>query len=162
MGLTERIAQLEQQEADLALVRFDNEDALKLGNILVDIAWIRSLNVVIDIVRGDQQLFHAAMAGTSANNDDWIARKVRSVRKFGESSLLVGFHAEAEGRPFDAQPWNDLANFTGLGGGFPIRIVDVGVVGVVSVSGLAHEDDHELAAEGLRMLRDEGAAAAPE
>jgi uncharacterized protein (UPF0303 family) len=152
MELADQIARIEAQEARLVLVTFDNDDALRLGELLVGMARERGLSITIDITRGDQQLFHAAMPGTSENNDDWIARKVRSVRRFGESSLLVGLHHQAEGRPFDAQPWNDTTRFTGLGGAIPIRIAGVGVVGAVAISGLAHESDHAFAAEGLELM----------
>ena len=40
-----------------------------------------------------------------------------------------------------------------MGGGFPIYVKGVGVIGVVAVSGLTHTQDHQMAVEGVaRML----------
>ncbi|MDF2808182.1 MAG: hypothetical protein K0S43_3128, partial [Cellulosimicrobium sp.] len=38
------------------------------------------------------------------------------------------------------------------GGAFPVRVDGVGIVGVVTVSGLAQGDDHALVTEALRSF----------
>jgi uncharacterized protein (UPF0303 family) len=43
----------------------------------------------------------------------------------------------------------DARQFSGHGGGFPLAIRGVGVVGTISVSGLPHEIDHALIVEAL-------------
>ena len=154
-----QIARIEAEERELVLVRFDNTDAWRLGSILVSLAKERSLAVTIDIVRGEQQLFHAAMPGTAAHNDVWISRKVATVREFNASSLKVGIRFPVvDAHELELAPWMDPRAYTGSGGGFPITIRDVGVVGVVSVSGLPHEDDHALLVEGLRAFIAEASA----
>ncbi|MBC7724541.1 MAG: heme-degrading domain-containing protein [Burkholderiaceae bacterium] len=146
------IRSIELQELELVWTHFTNTDALELGAVLMRLARDRDLPVTIDITRGEQQLFHAAMAGTAAHNDVWIARKTRTVREFGESSYLVGLRAKAEGHPFEDRPWIDSLRFAGHGGGFPITVVGVGVVGTVTVSGLAQADDHALAVEAIGVM----------
>jgi len=84
------LAELAAQEAALQLDRFDNDDAWALGVALVEAARRQELSVVVDINRSGQQLFHAAMPGTAADNDIWIARKARVVTRFGHSSLYIG------------------------------------------------------------------------
>ena len=149
--LLARIALIEEQQRTLVLTRFDNDDAWRLGCRLVELAQERELPVTIDIRRGTQQLFHAALPGTTADNDDWVARKVRVVERFAAASLLVGLRSAAQGAPFSERR-ADLPQelYAAHGGCFPIRIVDVGVVGTVTVSGLAQEDDHDLVVEALR------------
>ena len=148
-----QIAAIEAEELELVLAQFDNTDAWRLGSILVSLAKERSLAVTIDIVRGEQQLFHAALPGTAAHNDVWISRKVATVREFNASSLKVGLRFPiVDKHELELAPWMDPRAFSGSGGGFPITIRDVGVVGVVSVSGLPHEDDHALLVEGLRAF----------
>src|SRR5690606_5965217 len=85
-----RIAAIEAELTELRLPRFTNDDAHRLGLILLGWARERSLPIAIDVTRGTQVVFHAAMEGTSADNDDWIRRKTRTVQRFGEPSLLVG------------------------------------------------------------------------
>lgn len=149
------IEQLEEQERRLQLTRFDNDDAWRLGCLLVELARERGLGVTIDIRRFGQQLFRCALPGTSADNDSWIDRKCRIVERFGVSSLLVGTWPRAEGQTFEsANPHLDPALYAAHGGAFPLRIRDVGVVGTVAVSGLPQVADHALAVEGLEAFLD--------
>jgi uncharacterized protein (UPF0303 family) len=147
------IAQLEQQERDLMFDRFDNTDAWRLGSLLVEMAAERGLPVAIDIRRGTQQLFHAALPGSTADNDAWIERKVRVVQRFGASSFLIGRRLAAKGQRLDADLGVDPARYAAHGGAFPVRVPGVGVVGVVTVSGLPQADDHALVVEAVRRFR---------
>jgi uncharacterized protein (UPF0303 family) len=146
------ISELEQQEHDLVLERFDHADAWALGSLLVKMATERSLPVAIDIRHGEQQVFHAGLAGSVADNDRWIERKVRVVQRYGASSYLVGRRLAAKGQELDASMGVDPARFAAHGGAFPVRIADVGVVGVVTVSGLPQAEDHALVVEALRRF----------
>src|SRR3954470_13589492 len=143
------VQELREQEDRLVFDRFDNRDAWRLGSRLVEMGIERGLPIVVDIRRGSQQLFHAALPGTVADNDVWIARKVRVVERFGESSFRVGRRLAAQGRELGADDGLDPALYAAHGGGFPIRIRDVGVVGVVTVSGLPQAQDHALVVEAV-------------
>lgn len=144
------IAEVELQERELVFSRFTYEDAWELGCILVRLARERELPVALDIRRGEQQLFHAALPGTAAHNDVWIGRKTATVREFGISSFLAGLRARIGGNVFEDAPWIDPTRLAGHGGAFPITVDGVGVVGTVTVSGLPQREDHELAVEAIR------------
>lgn len=146
------ISAVKAQEAELVLAHFDNTDAWTLGTLLVSLAQERGLAVTVDITRGQQQLFHAAMPGTAAHNDVWIARKVATVRELGISSFLAGLHAKKGGKPFESAPWIDALRMSGHGGSFPLTVAGVGVIGTVTVSGLPQEADHALAVEAIRAF----------
>ncbi|RYV50701.1 heme-degrading domain-containing protein [Pengzhenrongella frigida] len=146
------IATLEAHERDLVFTRFDNADAWQLGCLLVELAQERELPITIDVRRGTQQLFHAALPGTVADNDTWVERKVRVVERFGASSYLVGLRAVAKGTTFAVAHDLPLQQYAAHGGCFPVRVVGVGVVGTVTVSGLAQADDHALVVEALRVF----------
>jgi uncharacterized protein (UPF0303 family) len=145
-GLIDR---LEQQERRLVFTRFDNADAWQLGCLLVDLATGRDLPIAVDIRRGTQQLFHAALPGSTADNDDWIDRKVRVVQRYGASSYLVGRRLAGKGQVLGPALGVDTARYAAHGGAFPVRVHDVGVVGVVTVSGLPQADDHALVVEAV-------------
>jgi uncharacterized protein (UPF0303 family) len=147
------IGRLEQQERDLIFTRFDYADAWRLGSLLVELATERGLPVAIDIRRGTQQLFHAALAGSTADNDAWIERKVRVVERYGASSYLVGRRLAAKGQVLDASQGVDPARFAAHGGAFPVRVVNAGVVAVVTVSGLPQAEDHALVVEAIERFR---------
>ncbi|GID99919.1 UPF0303 protein [Paractinoplanes durhamensis] len=147
------ISELEAQERDLVFDGFSNADAWRLGCLLVEMAG--ELPVAIDIRRGTQQLFHAGLEGSAADNDAWIARKVRVVERYAASSYLVGRRLAAKGQELDAGMGVNPADYAAHGGAFPIRIRNVGVVGVVTVSGLPQADDHALVVSALKRFRSE-------
>jgi Haem-degrading len=74
--------ELAAQEASLVFDRFNNNDGIALGLALVDAARGANLAVTVDVRRGDQQVFHVGLPGTTADNDAWVERKVRTVRRF--------------------------------------------------------------------------------
>jgi uncharacterized protein (UPF0303 family) len=141
------IASLEAQEQRLVFARFDNADAWRLGSAMVTAATERALPVTIDIRRHGQQLFHAALPGTTAENDAWIERKVNVVNRFAAASYLVGRRLAARGRTLDEELGVEPRLFAAHGGSFPVRVKDVGVVGTVTVSGLPQADDHAFVTE---------------
>ena len=133
------------QEEELQFGSFTNDDAWALGRALVEAA--AGLPVAIDISRGEQRLFHAGLPGSSADNDAWIERKNRVVRRFGHSSFYMG--VSSEGR-FNEQFLLDEREYAAHGGAFPVIVRGVGVVGTVTVSGLPQEEDHRLVVSVLR------------
>ena len=156
--------ELEEQERRLRLFRFDHDDAWRLGCLLVELARERGHAVTVDIRRGEQQLFHHALPGTSADNDAWIERKTRVVRRYGASSYLVGQRFRDGGSSFEEKSRLAPDRYAAHGGAFPLHVAGVGVVGTVAVSGLPQVQDHLLVVEALeRFLADNpeaGAAAA--
>ena len=146
------LEELTRQEEEIVFDRFDEETAWRLGSQLVEAAREQDLAVTIDIRRSGHQLFHAARPGTAPDNDAWVERKVRVVTRFAKSSLHVGEAARQAGTTFEEQMRLDPDEYAAHGGGFPITIKDVGVVGVVTVSGLPQLEDHAFVVEQLRRF----------
>ncbi len=159
-ALKSLIAEIEVQEASLVFNTFDNTDAWRLGCALVARAEADHAPVAIDIRRGEQQLFHAALAGSNADNDAWIERKCRLVRRFGVSSYLFGRRLAAAGKSLEEATLLNPARYAAHGGAFPISVAGVGPVGTVAVSGLPQADDHRLVVEVLTEFL--GAGPGPE
>ncbi|QGQ17989.1 heme-degrading domain-containing protein [Cellulomonas sp. JZ18] len=154
------VARLEQDETARVLPRFTNDDAWWLGTWVRDTARERGLSVVVDVRRGEHQLFHAALDGTSADNDAWVERKVRTVRRLGQSSYLVGRRLALKGQTLLDIGLDPLL-FVAAGGCVPVVVDGVGPVGTLAVSGLPQADDHALAVEALAALREhQGSGAA--
>ncbi|MFI8435870.1 heme-degrading domain-containing protein [Streptomyces sp. NPDC079020] len=152
------ISELIAQERSLRLPHFGYDDAYALGGLLVALARERHAPVAIDIRRGAQQLFHAALPGSSADNDAWIDRKRRVVERYGESSYLVGTRFRARGTTFEESSRLDPDVYAAHGGSFPIAVEGAGVIGTVTVSGLPQAEDHALVTEALeRFVSSQGA-----
>ena len=150
--LTATIARLEQEERELVLAAFSYDEAWRLGTLLYTKAVERGLPVAIDIRLGDQQVFHAARPGSVPDNDSWIERKSRVVRRFGASSYLVGLRHQSRGTTFEEATGLALQEYAAHGGAVPLRVAGVGIVGVATVSGLKGSEDHALVVEGLREI----------
>lgn len=87
-----------EQEEKLQFSSFDDNKAWELGSLLVATAKARNLPIAIDIKRGERQLFHVSMPGASADNDQWIARKIKTVNRFGHSSFYIGNYLKSLGK----------------------------------------------------------------
>ena len=146
------LAQLADQEERLQFAKFDNETALALGQQLLAAARERGLPVTISVRRNGQRLFHAALPGTSADNDAWIDRKSRVVDRYGHSSFLVGAQFRAKGGSFEADSRLTPDEYAAHGGVFPVLVRGVGPVGTVGVSGLPQAEDHAFVVEQLELF----------
>ena len=150
------LKQLLQEEQELQFTKFNEDVAWKLGCQLVELARSRNLPVTIDITRGTHQLFHAALLGTSPDNDEWVKRKVRLVYRFGHSSFYIGQSLKSKGKTIEQSYLVSESEYAPHGGCFPIIVKETGIVGTVTVSGLPQEEDHKLAVEAIRnYLADE-------
>ncbi|GHD71341.1 heme-degrading domain-containing protein [Streptomyces mirabilis] len=150
--LAEQITELESQERQLVLPHFTYDDAWTLGTLLVSMAREAAAPVAIDIRRGGQQLFHAALPGSTPDNDAWIDRKRRVVERYGCSSLLVGTRFRAKGTTFEASSRLDPDTYAAHGGAFPLTVEGAGVIGTVVVSGLPQLEDHAMVIKALHQF----------
>lgn len=148
--LAARLESLLREEAEIQFTEFGYDTAWRIGGRLVEVARQESLRVTIDIRRHGQQLFHAALEGTSVDNDAWIRRKIRVVNRFGHSSFYMGTLYKSQGSSIEEKALLDPTRYAPHGGAFPIIIRGVGMVGTVTVSGLPQEQDHQLVARILR------------
>ena len=150
---TDRTAQLQAQEDGLVLNSFDHADAWRLGTAMVGRALRDRLSVIIDIRRPGVVLFRAALTGTTAENQAWLDRKADTVLRFEASTALLTERFAAQGVDVWTAPWFDTNRFTTAGGSVPVRVIGVGVVAAVTVSGLTSEEDHDFAVEALDAFR---------
>lgn len=135
------------------LDRFDHDDAWRLGAELVGQCRKRNLPVTIAIQLGEQRVFHAALPGTSADNDRWVERKTRIVQHFGVSSQEVAERYVVDGDVFGFLAAFALSpeHYFPAGGAVPIRVRGT-MVGVLAISGLESGEDDALARSGLTSL----------
>ena len=141
------IARVKRQEQALVLPAFDEAVAFEIGSAIRARALAEGLSLVVDLRTWDRQLFFSATPGTSADNAEWVRRKINSVRRFQRASYrLVLERGEV---PFSAQSGADPADYVIAGGGFPIRVPGAGIVGALTISGLPGRKDHGVAVDAL-------------
>lgn len=123
---------------------FNEDDAWSLGTLLVEHAKAERLAVSIDISSKDKVLFHYSFRGTNPDNDHWIIRKKNLVNRFGHSSYYFGQKLKTDGATLEERYLVPETDFAAHGGCFPVTVRNVGIIGTITVSGLAQEDDHAL------------------
>ncbi len=147
MNTEDDIDRVKRQEQELVLPIFDEAVAYEIGSSIRARAIAEGLSLVVDIRTWDRQLFFSATPGTSADNAEWVRRKVNSVRRFQRASYrLVLERGEA---PFSEQSGASPADYVIAGGGFPIRVPGAGIVGALTISGLPGWKDHAVAVDAL-------------
>lgn len=152
MSGSELIEELAAQESRLVFDCFDEDTAWALGVALRETALAAALPVAISIRRNGQRLFHAALPGTSPDNDGWLERKSAVVDRYGRSSLRVGEQFRVDGGSFDADARLDSSDYAAHGGAFPILVRGTGCIGTVAVSGLPQLEDHQLVVDTLETF----------
>ena len=149
MSIKKDLAKIAVQEERLQFQDFDADTAWKLGNRLKANAETRGVAVTIEIRVGKETIFFFAMQGAKPENADWARRKRNVVDMLWRSSYAVGLSLQEEQSSLEAKMGLPLRDYTAHGGSFPIRVVGVGTIGTVTVSGLPQCDDHAMLVEEL-------------
>lgn len=149
---------IQAQEGELVFPHFTADDAWTLGLALRE-RLVKSTEkpVVINIslANSNQLLFHTATRGTQLDNDIWVARKRKTVLRWGVSTWYMHVKMTGdEGRFRDKYALGDRAGEYAIhGGGVPVRVKGVeGVVAVAVVSGMTQEEDHMAVVEQMSRL----------
>jgi len=153
--MDEILKKLLREEEELQFTSFNEDTAWQIGSQFVKDAINKNLPITIDITRGEQQLFHASRPGASADNDEWIKRKIRLVYRFGHSSYYMGQFLKSHKKRIEEMYLLPESEYAPHGGCFPIIIKGSGVIGTIAVSGLAQEDDHKLVVQIIRDFLDQ-------
>lgn len=144
------LKKLEAEEQELQFAHFSNEDAVAVGLSLYETAKEKNLPVTIDITRNGHQLFHLSMPGTSPDNDQWVARKIKLVNRMGMSSYRVGTFLRSLGMTLEERFELSHYEYAAHGGCFPVILKGTGPIGTITISGLAQEDDHAMVVNAIR------------
>ena len=132
------------QEEILQFSSFTNADAWELGNMVLQEAKRLGLTVAVRIrLNNGYTVFQYGMDGTNLLNEQWMTRKENTVKTLEESSLRFCMNLRANQESLEDH-FLDPREYAACGGGFPIRVEEVGVIGTIVVSGLDHVSDHDL------------------
>ena len=149
MSSASDIARILEQETKLVFPSFDEDDAFAIGGAVKAALDDAKLCALIDVRLWDRQLYCCAMKGTTADNADWVRRKVNVVQRFQTSSYRKALEMADVGKVFERARGTDPIDYATAGGGFPIRIKKGPIVGCITVSGLPQRDDHRMVVEAI-------------
>lgn len=142
------IGRLAAQEEACVLERFDADAAWRIGSTVRDAVVRLGGSALVDITVGDLCCFRCAAGTPTPHNQTWIPRKRNVVMEFCKSSLRVALEMKQNGKTLVSRGL-DERSFALTGGGFPIHVKNVGVVGAVVCSGLTDVQDHQLIADAM-------------
>ena len=134
------------QEQILIFEEFNNDMALSLALIISEQTKERfDKPVGIQIYYDGKIVLYYLMVGRKES--PWLLRKRKTVLESGHSSLFVRLNSGDD----LYKSWENDSEYAICGGGFPIRI-NGGIRGAICVSGLNHQDDHQLIVDALCKL----------
>lgn len=146
--MKDMIEVIREQERALVFDSFTNEDALHIGNAIVESVKRKGKSVAVEITVNGWQVFKFAMDGTSPENDRWMKRKRSTLEYMNKSTLLVQKLLEQKGQELLSDLFLDPMEYSNAGGAFPINLRGR-VIGCVIVSGLPDTEDHQTAVDAL-------------
>ena len=149
MSIADDIEKIRKQETALAFAAFDEATAFEVGSALRARALSENFPIIIDIRLWDRALFYCALPASTASNADWARRKINVVRMFLKSTYRMMLEQGGESALFGERYGLSPSEYVLAGGGFPIRVTGVGVVGVVAVSGLPQRQDHGIIIDAI-------------
>jgi uncharacterized protein (UPF0303 family) len=102
----------------------------------------------IEVRSNGATVFLTALDGTSPNSVKWLTRKSNTVALFDRSTYGLSMHFAAKNQTLARHALPE-AEYSADGGGFPLRVLNGGIVGSLAISGLDQRGDHESAVETL-------------
>ena len=145
--------QLAAELAELELPSFSAAEAVALGLLATDRAITEQLAIIIEVHHLGRLAYRAALPGSIPDSDNWIVRKRRTVERYQRSTLATKVKYEERGTTFNEATGLSELEYAAHGGGMPIIVAGVGVVGGFYASGLPEVEDHRFLVACLRDLR---------
>lgn len=143
-------SQVHDEVAALERPGFTLDDAVRLGLHATALAREEALPIIVEVHHGDRVAFKAALPGSVPDSDHWIVRKARVVRRWQRSTLEMRLAAQEGGTTFNEHWLVPESEYAAHGGGVPILVTGVGLVGGIYASGMPQLEDHGFL---IRVLR---------
>lgn len=147
-------AALLEQEKQLIFDTVDEVTCYRIGAWIAEASLRDSRTVAVAVFLGDRIVYKTALPGTSVHNDVVIEGK-RRVSVLGRHSSLYERNRYLElGTTFEAATKMSLPEYAPFGGAVPLLSAAGDLHGLVIVSGLTQEEDHDLAIAGIEAVRE--------
>lgn len=148
-SVQETLQQLKALEEEHVFESFSRSDALQVGLDIIERAKSFPDPIAVEITINGLVVFKYFMEGAILDSDYWLERKRNSVNLMSMSSLRFLYWLEDAGTDLRGRKL-DPDTYAAGGGGYPIRIKGMDVIGSICVSGLPnHLDDHQLITDTL-------------
>lgn len=133
----------------LLVKRFTAEDAWKLGHNLYEIGLNLEKPIAYEIFAYGQTFFRYSFGGLNPDKDVWLTRKRNTAIHFAVSTLATLKKLTRDETTLLAKYGLNHDTYVALGGSIPLVLEGGGVIGAVTVTGLNHEDDHQIVVDAF-------------
>ncbi|MCR5357764.1 MAG: heme-binding protein [Lachnospiraceae bacterium] len=137
-----------EEEAKYRFDSFSQTEALKLGSFIYEKSKEFPKPVAIEIRINHMLVFCFYPDGTNENNRLWLSAKAKTVDMTQKSSLRFWTNVQLSGSSPKSKRMPE-SEYACCGGGFPLAVKNIGVIGTICVSGLPHMEDHKLIVDAL-------------
>ncbi|MGN7293462.1 heme-degrading domain-containing protein [Rhizobium sp. SAFR-030] len=151
MSTKDDLARIAAQEEALCFEHFNLDSAWSLGQHIRAAASSAGHVLSIDIQINGMQAFFVALPGARPDFEHWIRRKRNLTLRLLRPSYAIGLELAQQNTTTEAKWGMSSADYAAHGGSFPIRVIGVGCIGAVTVSGLPQREDHSLVVEALAL-----------
>jgi uncharacterized protein (UPF0303 family) len=134
----------------IELQNFTNKLALEMGLTIVELAKSRNQTIAVEISRLNQTVFLYIGDGLPMDKHNWLRRKANVVKQLEQSSLSVKNDLKEGNMTLETTFGLDGKDFIARGGSIPIFVKDVGMVAIITVSGLHDEEDHKIIIDAFK------------
>ena len=134
----------------IELDSFSNRTAFEMASKIIELAKNRNQNIAVEIMRLNHTVFLYVDDNLPADKHNWLRRKANVAKQFEESSLSVKNDLQEGDMTLEKTFGLDDKDFVAKGGSIPIFIKKVGMVGIITVSGLHDDEDHKIIIDALK------------
>ena len=134
----------------IELDKFDNRMAFDMGSKVIELAKNKNQHIAIEIIRLNHTIFLYVDDGLPMDKHNWLRRKANVAKQFEESSLSVKNDLKEGNITLDRTFALNEKDFLAKGGAIPIFVKGVGMVAIITVSGLHDEEDHKIIINALK------------
>ena len=153
---TEPLFTLEEvirQEKVCQLDHFTQKDVRKMAEITMSICDEYQMNFAVQIYLNGVTVYKYLPEGTGKLHEIWLQKKIETVLMMGGMSTMRIWAMGHEMGQVRKQDFYPSDNIVQCGGGFPIHVKGVGVIGVLAASGPGDQNDHEFCIEAFRRFK---------
>lgn len=142
------------QEKALCFPSFKQEDAIGLAHLMMESMATGAGPFAVIIELNGVRVFQYVPPRTGPYNLLWMERKLFTVKVMEKSTMRVRAEEESKGHDLKLDALAPESELIACGGGFPIVVNGVGMVGQIAVSGPAGDRaEHNFIVESLQKYQ---------
>ncbi len=133
-----------------------NQSTLNLiYNEFMKVVTEKEIEIAFEVYGGNKSLLYYSHPGLSKDKENWIERKRNVVNTFSQSSLEIAEKNNHDIQIFSSKYGYSAKDFALVAGSVPIFNEYSDLIGILTVTGLQPQEDHDLALSVLNKVKNQ-------